>query len=92
MGSPLGCASVWNDFPTGSQLVPLKRGESAVSAGETMRREEKTSWRHDAHGSFTPMQVVYGGGSSGTFAEGEFSWLGMEGDEGRSPSQVTSFI
>lgn len=95
MGFPLlrGCTSIWNDFPTAAQFVPLKQGESDVSAGETMlKAQEKNSWRHDAHGAFTPMQVVYGGGSSSTFAEGDFSWVGMERDERRSPSQMTSFI
>lgn len=53
--------------------------------------QEKNSWRYDAHGAFTP-RGFYGGGSSSTFAEGEFSWVGMERDEGRSPSQIPSVI
>lgn len=84
MGSLLrrGCTSTWNDFPTGSQCVPLKQGELDVSAGEMMLRgQERNSRRHDVQGAFTPVQVVYAGGSSSTFAKGDFSWVGMEREE-----------
>lgn len=53
--------------------------------------QERNGWGRDAHGAFTPTQVACGGGSSSAFAEGEFSWVGLEADEGRSPRQTPSF-
>lgn len=57
-----------------------------------LRGQERNSRRHDAQGALTPVQVVYEGGSSSIFAEGDFSWVGMERDKGRSSSQTNSFI